>query len=192
MSTCDVVPSDTTTSKVSVVSLATDGLVNVGCATAELLSVTAGPPVSKTESPEEAPPLADLLISIPSTETPVVVEVKQLISADDVLWSVERNLTLLSRPDGTIPQGILLLVAAIEGDEQAAGTDELVHTWERESKHDIRIRTPQRAWPVFFEEALSVVDIIYAFVAAALAAFYANRRLNRAEFHALRTMSDGH
>lgn len=47
-------------------------------------------------------------------------------------------------------------------------------------------------WPVFFDEALSVVDVIYAFVAAALAAFYANRRLTRAEFHALRTMSDGH
>jgi hypothetical protein len=47
-------------------------------------------------------------------------------------------------------------------------------------------------WPVFFDEALSVVDIIYGFVAAALAAFYANRRLNRAEFHALRTLSDGH
>jgi hypothetical protein len=47
-------------------------------------------------------------------------------------------------------------------------------------------------WPVFFDEALSVVDIIYGFVAAALAAFYANRRLNRTEFHALRSMSDGH
>jgi hypothetical protein len=47
-------------------------------------------------------------------------------------------------------------------------------------------------WPVFFDEALSVVDIIYGFVAAALAAFYANRRLTRAEFHALRTRSDGH
>jgi hypothetical protein len=47
-------------------------------------------------------------------------------------------------------------------------------------------------WPVFFDEALSVVDVIYGFVAAALAAFYANRRLTRAEFHALRTMSDGH
>jgi hypothetical protein len=47
-------------------------------------------------------------------------------------------------------------------------------------------------WPVFFDEALSVVDVIYGFAAAALAAFYANRRLTRAEFHALRTMSDGH
>jgi len=47
-------------------------------------------------------------------------------------------------------------------------------------------------WPVFFAEALSAVDAIYGLVAAALAAFYANRRLTRAEFHALRTMSDGH
>ena len=47
-------------------------------------------------------------------------------------------------------------------------------------------------WPVFFDEALSAVDAVYGLVAAALAAFYANRRLTRAEFHAVRTMSDGH
>jgi len=47
-------------------------------------------------------------------------------------------------------------------------------------------------WPVFFDEALSVVDAVYGLFAAGLAAFYANRRLTRAEFHALRKMSDGH
>lgn len=47
-------------------------------------------------------------------------------------------------------------------------------------------------WPVFFDEALSVVDAIYGLAAAGLAAFYANRRLTRAEFHALREMSDRH
>ncbi len=41
-------------------------------------------------------------------------------------------------------------------------------------------------WPVFFEEALSPVDSIYALFAAGVAAFYAQRRLDRAEFLALR------
>jgi len=47
-------------------------------------------------------------------------------------------------------------------------------------------------WPVFFAEAMSTADAIYGLLAAALAAFYANRRLTRAEFHALRKMSHGH
>ena len=47
-------------------------------------------------------------------------------------------------------------------------------------------------WPVFFAEAMSIADAVYGLFAAALAAFYANRRLSRAEFHALRTMSDRH
>lgn len=41
-------------------------------------------------------------------------------------------------------------------------------------------------WPVFFAEALSSADVVYALFAAAIAAFYANRRLSRAEFHAVR------
>lgn len=41
-------------------------------------------------------------------------------------------------------------------------------------------------WPVFFSEALSAADIVFAFFGAAVAAFYANRRLSRAEYHALR------
>jgi hypothetical protein len=47
-------------------------------------------------------------------------------------------------------------------------------------------------WPVFFAEAMSTADAVYGFFAAALAAFYANRHLTRAEFHALRTLSDRH
>ena len=42
-------------------------------------------------------------------------------------------------------------------------------------------------WPVFFGEALSSADAVYALFAAAIAAFYANRRLSRSQFHALRT-----
>lgn len=41
-------------------------------------------------------------------------------------------------------------------------------------------------WPVYFDERLTAADGFYAFVAAALAAFYANRRLTRAEYQALR------
>jgi len=41
-------------------------------------------------------------------------------------------------------------------------------------------------WPVFFDEALSPVDFVYAIFGAGIAAFYAQRRLDRAEFMALR------
>jgi hypothetical protein len=41
-------------------------------------------------------------------------------------------------------------------------------------------------WPVFFDEAVSSADIAYGLFAAAIAAFYANRRLSRMEFLALR------
>lgn len=39
----------------------------------------------------------------------------------------------------------------------------------------------------FFDEVITVVDYIYAFCAAAVAVFYAKRRLNRHEVFALRT-----
>lgn len=41
-------------------------------------------------------------------------------------------------------------------------------------------------WPVFFDEAMTPADLAYALIAAGLAAFYANRRLTRAEYLALR------
>jgi len=41
-------------------------------------------------------------------------------------------------------------------------------------------------WPVFFDEVLTVADGFYAACAAALAAFFSNRRLKRSEYHALR------
>jgi hypothetical protein len=49
----------------------------------------------------------------------------------------------------------------------------------------LRAVTPM-TWPVFFNEALSPVDIIYALFAAGIAAFYSQRRLNRTEFMVLR------
>lgn len=50
-------------------------------------------------------------------------------------------------------------------------------------------------WPVFFAEVWGIADSFYAVVAAGFAAFFANRRLSRREFHALRLWrrrSDGH
>lgn len=41
-------------------------------------------------------------------------------------------------------------------------------------------------WPVFFDEVISAADIVYALFAAATAAFYANKRLSRGEYLALR------
>jgi len=41
-------------------------------------------------------------------------------------------------------------------------------------------------WPVFFDEVISAADIVYALFGAATAAFYANRRLSRGEYVAVR------
>ncbi len=42
-------------------------------------------------------------------------------------------------------------------------------------------------WPVFFDEVMTPADLIFALVSGTVAAFYANRRLTRAEYLALRT-----
>ena len=42
-------------------------------------------------------------------------------------------------------------------------------------------------WPVFFDEVMTPADLVFALFAAGIAAFYANRRLTRAEYLALRT-----
>jgi len=41
-------------------------------------------------------------------------------------------------------------------------------------------------WPVFFDEVMTPADLVFALFSAGLAAFYANRRLTRAENLALR------
>ena len=41
-------------------------------------------------------------------------------------------------------------------------------------------------WPVFFDEVISAADVVYALFGAATAAFYANRRLSRGEYNAVR------
>ncbi len=51
---------------------------------------------------------------------------------------------------------------------------------------DVLRAVTSMTWPVFFDEVLTIADGVYAVVAAALAAFYANRRLTRSEYYALR------
>lgn len=43
-------------------------------------------------------------------------------------------------------------------------------------------------WPVFFDEVISAADVVYALFGAATAAFYANRRLSRGEYKAVRSL----
>ena len=47
-------------------------------------------------------------------------------------------------------------------------------------------------WPVFFAEVVNIADVVYALSGAALAAFLANRRLSRSEYHAVRVWKEGH
>ena len=45
-------------------------------------------------------------------------------------------------------------------------------------------------WPVFFDEVMTPADLVFALFAAGLAAFYANRRLTRAQYLAVRTWEE--
>lgn len=47
-------------------------------------------------------------------------------------------------------------------------------------------------WPTFFDEVITAADVIYAFSAAGIAAYFANRRLDRREFQALRLYQGWH
>lgn len=42
-------------------------------------------------------------------------------------------------------------------------------------------------WPAFFDRVVTAADVIYALTGAAIAAFYANRRLSRQQYAAVRT-----
>jgi hypothetical protein len=44
-------------------------------------------------------------------------------------------------------------------------------------------------WPVFFDEVMTPADMVFGIFSAGLAAFYANRRLTRAQYLALRTFA---
>ena len=55
--------------------------------------------------------------------------------------------------------------------------------------HIIGNVTPM-TWPVFFAEAMTGADYVYAAAAAGIAAYYANRRLSRRQFFALRSWQE--
>jgi hypothetical protein len=68
----------------------------------------------------------------------------------------------------------LVIAAANTAEELGTGT-----------LHILRAVTTM-TWPGFFGEVLGAADYVYALVAAALAAYYANRRLTRSEYRAVR------
>ena len=70
--------------------------------------------------------------------------------------------------------GNVVVGAAFTADELGVGTFEVLRG------------VTSMTWPVFFEEKVSAADIVYAIFGAGTAAFYANRRLLRSEYSALR------
>lgn len=55
---------------------------------------------------------------------------------------------------------------------------------------DVLAAVTSMTWPVFFDEKVTFADIFYAAVAAVIAAFYANRRLTRSQYRAVRLLSE--
>lgn len=45
-------------------------------------------------------------------------------------------------------------------------------------------------WPVFFDEVMTAADFVYALFSAGIAAYFANRRLTRREYHAIRVWQE--
>lgn len=89
--------------------------------------------------------------------------------------------------------GVLTLLGALLGNVVIAAS----YTAETFGTGTLQVlgAVTRMTWPVFFDEVLTAADGFYAVFAAALAAFYANRRLSRSEYHALRLWrdrSDGH
>lgn len=71
------------------------------------------------------------------------------------------------------------VAASVTADELGIGT-----------MHILRGATSM-TWPVFFDEVWNVADGFFAVVAAALAAFLANRKLTRAQYFGLRRWREG-
>lgn len=83
---------------------------------------------------------------------------------------------------GSIASNVVL-AAAITADDFGTGTMQVLQA------------VTSMTWPVFFDEVWNAAHGFYAVVAAGVAAFFANRRLTRAQFYALRqwqNQSDGH
>lgn len=74
----------------------------------------------------------------------------------------------------------IVVAASVTADEFGTGT-----------LHILRSVT-RLTWSVFFSEVLSVADAVFALSAAAVAAFFASRRLTRTENFALRLWKEQH
>lgn len=70
--------------------------------------------------------------------------------------------------------GNIVVAASVTADELGTGTFEVLRS------------VTSMTWPVFIDERLNIADAFFAVVAAGFAAFYANRRLTRSQFYALR------
>lgn len=70
--------------------------------------------------------------------------------------------------------GNIVVVAAFTADELGTSTFTILRA------------VTSMTWPVFFDEFVSAADVVYALFGAATAAFYANRRLLRSQYSALR------
>lgn len=68
----------------------------------------------------------------------------------------------------------VVLAAATTADTYGTGTMEILQA------------VTSMTWPVFFDEVWTIAHGFYAIVAAGIAAFFANRRLTRSQFYALR------
>ncbi len=55
---------------------------------------------------------------------------------------------------------------------------------------DVLSAVTSMTWPVFFDEALSAAAYVYAGIAAVFAAFFANRKLTRSQYRALRLLRE--
>ncbi len=70
--------------------------------------------------------------------------------------------------------GNIVVAASVTADEFGIGTLQVLQS------------VTSMTWPVFIDERLNIADAFFAVVAAGFAAFYANRRLTRSQYYALR------
>lgn len=73
----------------------------------------------------------------------------------------------------------IVVAASVSADELGIGTLEVLQS------------VTAMTWPVFFAEAWSIGDTVFALAAAAVAAFFAPRRLSRGQYFALRQWREG-
>jgi prepilin signal peptidase PulO-like enzyme (type II secretory pathway) len=74
--------------------------------------------------------------------------------------------------------GNIVVGAAFSADELGASTIRVL------------LNTTTMTWPIFFDEVMTIADVIFAIGGAMIAAFLANRRLSRQQYQAFRLWQD--